>query len=101
MCGPKRRTADAAGAETRSDESYEGATIRLGSEQALIRPTKSCGWHGGGFPWWTIWLIWPLMGLIKTSAPAIITGVTAVAQLSVPLLPLLLIVIGLWLLRRR
>lgn len=98
MCGHKRRSMEQA--ETRSGESYEGATIRLGSEQTLLRQGNRYSWRGG-FPWWTIWLIWPLVGLIKATAPAIMTSVQAVAQLSVPLAPLALIVIGLWLLWRR
>jgi hypothetical protein len=87
---------------------YEGQTIRLDSRDAISherRDQHGCGRHGG-FPWWTLWLIWPLIGLLKWFVPLYLGALTAVfAQLSMagvaPFVAIALIVIGLILIGRR
>ena len=86
---------------------YEGKTVRLDAQQATeVKRHKVA--HCGMFPWWTLWLIWPLIGLFKWLVPAILAGIAAVAGAlsELPLLaagpwPILLIVVGIMLLRRR
>lgn len=94
MC--KRRTMQAAVAT----EPYEGETIRFDPQGRLEGSARSRR-HCGGFPWWTLWLIWPLIGLLKWSVPLLLGVVAGLGQLTVPLIPVLLIVLGLLLLRRR
>jgi hypothetical protein len=79
---------------------YEGETIRLGAKRYSEYEPKAAG-HCGGFPWWTLWLIWPLIGLLKASVPLLIGVVAGIGEITLPLVPLLLIVCGLLLLRRR
>lgn len=93
MC--KRRTMQAA-----ATEPYEGQTIRFDPQHDPERHYKSRH-HCGGFPWWTLWLIWPLIGLLKWSAPLLLGAVAGLGQLTLPLIPVLMIVLGLLLLRRR
>ena len=77
---------------------YEGETIHLNSEQALKMErthTRHC------FPWWTLWLIWPLIGLFKWVLPLLVGAIGGLMEITIPLLPVLLIILGLFLLRRR
>lgn len=79
---------------------YEGNTTRLSTERG------SCGgwgWKGrhGSFPWWTLWLLWPLIALIKGVGTAFFGTVAAswvaLGAFAIPanlLLALGLIVIG-------
>lgn len=77
----------------------EGATVRLTDRPAGEGP-RPCG----GFPWWTLWMIWPLFWLAKG---AFALAAPLVAWLSQPLLltitplPLLLVGAGLALLLLR
>lgn len=97
MCGrSKRARVD----EPRPQQhAYEGETVRFdrrtdGDLRSVARMQH--------FPWWTLWLIWPLIGVIKASAPVVLATLGAWGQISVPLLPLVLIAIGaLVLLRHR
>lgn len=93
MC--KRRTMRAA-----ATRPYEGRTIRFEPRRDPERRSGSRH-HCGGFPWWTLWLIWPLIGLLKWSAPLLLGVVAGMGQLTLPLIPVLMIVLGLLLLRRR
>ncbi len=93
MC--KRRTRPTATAT----QPYEGETIRLGGEQALKMEQPRARHHC--FPWWTLWLIWPLIGVFKWMLPLLIGAIGGLMQIMIPLLPVLLIVLGLLLLRRR
>lgn len=81
-------------------EPYEGETIRFDPQSSMESSAQSRR-HCGSFPWWTLWLIWPLIGLLKWSAPLLLGVVAGLGQLTVPLIPVLLIVLGLLLLRRR
>ncbi|MEO7909964.1 MAG: hypothetical protein ABIV47_09960 [Roseiflexaceae bacterium] len=91
-----------------TEGAYEGQTVRLDARDSVSherRDHHSCG-HHGGFRWWTLWLIWPLIGLVKWFVPLYLAAITAsLAQLSMvgaaPLVGLALIVIGLVLIRRR
>jgi hypothetical protein len=89
MCGRKHE---------RVREAYEGETVRLSSGGAAERGGR-CGW--GAFPWWTLWLIWPAIGLVKWTAPLVAGAYTELMTFSVPLLPVLLILVGLALIVRR
>lgn len=86
MCGHKRAPAASTG------ESYDGATTRLASGE----DHRAHGAHRH-FPWWTLWLIWPMVALLKGVSASVIAGWLALGGLSVPvnlLLALALIAIG-------
>ena len=86
---------------------YEGRTVRLNARDSVSherREQHSCGGHGG-FPWWMLWLVWPLIGLVKWFVPLYLGAITAgIAQISTlgvaPFVALALIVIGLVLIGR-
>ena len=81
---------------------YEGETVRLGAHDATWTEHRR-RWHA--FPWWTLWMIWPLIGLVKVLVAALATAFDGLAPLVAGgawgVWPLLLIVVGLVLLRRR
>src|SRR4051794_28384220 len=87
---------------------YEGQTVRLDSRDGIAHERRDhhfCGWRSG-FPWWTLWLLWPLIGLAKWIVPLYLRAVTAgLAQLSTAggasFVAIALIVIGLLLIGRR
>jgi hypothetical protein len=88
MCGAKRRLR-AAGADYPAD----GETVRL-----VDLPRGEGRRCGGGFPWWTLWMLWPLFWLAKGSmalAAPIVAWLGQPVVLSVSPLPLLLIGAGL------
>ena len=88
------------GPQRTEPSAYEGKTIRFGEERITSERTRSCGgWNG--FPWWSLWLLWPLFGLIKTIVPLVPTMVASSGHVLVPIVPLLLIGLGIWLLQRR
>ena len=92
MCGHKQQTP----IEAAHDGPYEGQTQRLRMER-----TRRV-WRA--FPWWTLWLIWPLMGLLKYLGGSVGAGWVALGAVAVPLNLLLavgLIVIGVVLIARR
>jgi hypothetical protein len=80
-------------------ESYTGETRRL-DHQAHMGSTFRLAAGRGGVPWWTLWLLWPLIGVIKAAGPVVWSGIAALSQVTVPLLPLVLVVVVLVLLRR-
>jgi hypothetical protein len=88
MCGVKRA------AERHGPA--EGETTRLAAEGDGER---RCRW--GSFPWWTLWLIWPAVGLLKWTAPLVLAAYAELVALSTALLPALLILAGLALIARR
>ena len=100
MCGHHKHTrrSDATTDETGQPRTYTGETISLRSERMAQSGMR---WQRGGFPFWMLWLIWPLIGALKAAAPALIGGAAAVAQLTVSLWPVALIILGILLLRRR
>jgi hypothetical protein len=90
---------------------YEGKTTRLAYAEAAL-PERSMleerrnGRHGH-FPWWSLWLIWPLIGLLKWMVPIYIGALAALrdtfstqAQPVAMIIAVLLIVAGLALIRR-
>ena len=106
MCNPKRSLFDRPMMVT--EGGYEGQTVRLDRRDSVAperRQWHGCGQHGG-FPWWTLWLIWPLIGLVKWFVPlylgAITAGLTQLSAVGVaPFVAIALIVIGLVLIGRR
>ena len=94
MCGKKRQRV-----VNQYGESYEGETTQL---RAFVRQERRSAWHA--FPWWTLWLIWPLMGLLKGASGALVAGWLALGTFAVPLNMLLavgLIIVGVALLVRQ
>lgn len=89
-----------------SQESYEGRTLRLAPAGGpRVERSGACRWHG--FPWWALWLLWPLAGLVKWAAPIYLSALAALrapfGALPVPaaaLAAVLLIAAGLWLIQR-
>jgi hypothetical protein len=92
MCGFK-------GWSCRNDEGpkvYDAETLRLDAPLDAKNASTLPGWRVG-FPWWTLWMIWPLMGLIKAAIAAVgplLVLLTTPVALEVTLLPLLLILLG-------
>lgn len=93
--------------------SYEGDTVRLSTHQQDqgLHPLRSVHRkhdHHNGFPWWTLWLIWPLFGVVKEIVTAFGASIAAVVN-ALPthtfsvsaIIPILLIVVGVLLLRRQ
>jgi len=81
-------------------ESYTGETRRLDHQAHMGSTLRLAAWRGG-FPWWTLWLLWPLIGVLKAAVPVFWGGLAALSQVTVPLLPLVLIGIVLVVLWRR
>ncbi len=73
---------------------YEGETRRLSLESET--GSNACRWRG--FPWWSLWLLWPLAMLLKALVPVVGGSIALLMQpivLEITLLPLILIGIGL------
>ncbi|MBC8163567.1 MAG: hypothetical protein H7Z42_20365 [Roseiflexaceae bacterium] len=88
MCRKKRTTQPGA------DSPYEGSTQRLSEQTWRARRA---------FPWWTLWLIWPLVSLVKYAGATLFTGWSALGDLVVPanvLAALALVIFGVALLLR-
>jgi hypothetical protein len=86
-----------------TEGAYEGKTVRLGARQTEWQAASSSGerrrrQRGGGFPWWTLWLLWPLGAALKHAPPLATLG--AVPSLAAALTAGILLVVGLWLLLR-
>src|SRR5690349_5598422 len=85
-----------------AEGAYEGQTLRLDSRDGIPAQRserKACAGQAS-FPWWTLWLIWPLIGLAKWFAPLYLGTLTAiVTQLSAagaaPFVAFALIAVGL------
>ncbi len=86
MC--RRKTMDTRLAMGR--ESYTGATRRLDHQAPMGNTLRLAAWRGS-FPWWTLWLLWPLFGVLKAAVPAVWSGVAALSQVTVPLLALVVV----------
>lgn len=43
---------------------YQGETMRLSATAAETRPSR----RWGGFPWWALWMLWPVLGGLKWAA---------------------------------
>ena len=67
MCRHKRRMA--------RTERYEGSTIQSGGELAVMNASQHCMRS----PWHLLWLIWPLMLLIKWLVPTLLLLWTTLA----------------------
>ncbi len=103
MCGYKKSHKRA---ERTPEHPYEGKTIRLGEQgEATFEPAHAQpSWKH--VPWWALWLIWPLFGLLKPLDQAVAeAGAVLIDLLTplslLPLWPAALILIGLLLLRWR
>jgi hypothetical protein len=90
-------------AQLASEGAYEGQTMRLDRRQDEWGVRRAAG-HYWRFPWWTLWLIWPLILLLKWTVPlalsVISTAAGALNGLSAPIVALVLIAVGIALLRR-
>lgn len=87
------------------DGAYEGETVHLVGQRsdAAVHPARG---RCGSFPWWTLWLIWPLIGLIKGVAfvlPGVLVALSGLvrdmATVGMSLLAIGLIIVGAWLIR--
>ena len=94
MC--KRRQVETGARET--EGGYEGRTIRLTQHDGTMTYHRHAAQH---FPWWTLWLIWPLIGLVKWLVPTMLGMIGMIAEIGVALVPVLLIALGVWLLWRK
>lgn len=94
MC--KRRVADMRVNETQAG--YEGQTIRLKDNHGSLVYHQRARHH---FPWWALWLIWPMIGLVKWLVPLMVGVVGTVAEIVLPIIPVALILVGVWLLFRK
>jgi hypothetical protein len=105
MC--RRRAYHRAFPSLSSGGAYEGKTVQLdagaGAEWEDQERRKACS----GFPWWTLWLIWPLILAVKAFGAAlasigagVIATIGAPANLLAAVVAVLLIVVGLMLIRR-
>jgi hypothetical protein len=86
---------------------YEGETRRLDPQQTGAGATYRRASHAH-FPWWTLWLIWPLIYVVKGMVRVLADAATAIGGAvstidfgGLWLLPIILIVAGIVLLRRR
>jgi hypothetical protein len=86
-----------------SEGAYEGQTMRLDPHEQAWGMRRANG-HSWGFPWWALWLIWPLIGLTKLAAPLVSETLAAftgsLGVLGAQFVAVLLIVAGIALLRR-
>lgn len=95
MCGKKRQRM-----VNEYGESYEGQTTQLNQDNTHYHRPSTCR----TFPWWTLWLIWPLIGLLKGLSGALLAGWLALGAIAVPLNVLVaigLILLGVMLLVRQ
>ena len=102
MCKRKTHRMDLNALAT--EGAYEGQTVRL--DQRDIANIERHGDRHHSFPWWTLWLIWPLIGLAKWFVPLYLGALTAAfAQLSTagaaPIAAFALIVVGIVLISRK
>jgi hypothetical protein len=82
---------------------YDGRTVSLsGAGASQIERQGRCA--GARFPWWSLWMIWPLVALVKWTVPLYAGAAAAlVGSLGMALntlVALALIVAGLVLIRR-
>jgi hypothetical protein len=100
MC---RRHVYTSEAQLAGEGAYEGQTIRLDLHEREYGTRRSSG-QGQRFPWWALWLIWPLMELVKWGTPLALGAFATVAgslgTLGAPIVALLLIAAGITLLCR-
>ena len=100
MCKRQRYTPEA---QLASEGAYEGQTMRLDLHEREQGTRRAVG-QGQRSPWWALWLIWPLMELVKWGTPLVPGAFTAVAgslgALGAPIVALLLIAAGIILLCR-
>jgi hypothetical protein len=86
-----------------SDGVYEGQTMRLDPRQQALGIRQANG-HCWGFPWWALWLIWPLIGLTKLTAPLVLGTLAAftgsLGIFGAQFVAVILIIAGIALLRR-
>jgi polyferredoxin len=90
-------------AQLAGEGAYEGQTMRLDLREREKGARRVAG-TGQHFLWWMLWLIWPLIGLVKWGTPLALSAFAAVAEslgtIGAPIVALLLIAAGITLLRR-
>jgi hypothetical protein len=104
----KRHAYRADSAALAAGGAYEGQTVRL--DRREVEPAQDSSARAGrgefcarAFPWWTLWLIWPLFAAFKGLAaplPAALVGLGGLPPVLAAAVAVLLIAIG-WLLVRR
>ncbi len=88
-----------------AEGAYEGETVRLDTQREGQEARRETGRHGH-FPWWTLWLIWPLFLLAKWIVVTL-AGLVHWFPAAIPdgplfgFWPIALILLALVLLRRR
>jgi hypothetical protein len=100
MCKRQRYTPET---QLASEGAYEGQTMRLDLHETEWGTRRPAG-AGQSFHWSALWLIWPLIALVKWGTPLALGAFAAVAgalgELGTPMLALLLIAAGITLLCR-
>ena len=100
MCKRQRIAPEA---QLASEGAYEGQTMRLDLHEREKGTCRPAG-QDQRFHWWVLWLIWPLIALVKWGAPLALGAFAAVARtlgaLGAPIVALLLIAAGVILLYR-
>ena len=100
MCKRQRYAPEA---QLASEGAYEGQTMRLDLYERERSTHRSAG-QDQRFHWWALWLIWPLIVLVKWGTPLALGAFAAVAGalggLGAPIVALLLIAAGIILLCR-
>jgi hypothetical protein len=90
-------------AQLASEGAYEGQTMHLGSREHTCGMRRFNG-HIWGFPWWALWLLWPLIVLTKLTTPLVLNTLAAMTgslgEHGAQFVALLLIIAGITLLRR-
>lgn len=83
---------------------YEGQTTRLDAQVAQTAFARHRMHWRGSFSWFMLWMIWPMIALVKFVTPLVFglvtTTIGALNSVTVPLFPLVLIGLGVALLLR-
>lgn len=83
-------------AEVEQDGPCEGQT------QRLMRTDNRHAYRA--FPWWTLWLIWPLMGLLKHASATFVGGWVSLGAWAIPanvVIAMVLMIVGIGLVLRQ
>ena len=85
----------------RAQAAYEGRTVRLDQYSGWTeRSPELASRRSNSFPWWSLWLLWPLIVLMKSIGPGMLVGATALVDrgyltIASPIAAIALMIIGL------